>query len=387
LSDSYIPYGRQDIRPEDIDAVIDVLRSDWLTQGPEVARFEAAVAAYCNAGHAVAVNSATSALHIACLALGLGPGDLLWTSTNTFLASANCGRYCGAEVDFVDIDPRTYNMSVAALGEKLERAAAAGTLPKIVVPVHFAGQSCDMRAIHALAQRHGFRVIEDASHAVGGRYEGEPIGSCRYSDVCVFSFHPVKIITSGEGGMALTQHRELADRMARLRHHGMTRDPDLMGDHNDGAWFYQQIDLGFNFRMTDIQAALGSSQLKRVDEYVARRRDLALRYDDLLADLPLVRPWQAPDRVSGWHLYVVQVPRDCDRRRVFDDLRSAGIGVNVHYIPVHTQPYYQRLGHGPVACPEAEAYYRRALSLPLFPTLDLSRQDIVVAELRRVLSR
>jgi UDP-4-amino-4,6-dideoxy-N-acetyl-beta-L-altrosamine transaminase len=381
-----IPYGRQDIRDDDVDAVTEVLRSDWLTQGPAVPRFEAAVGKYCGAAHAVAVNSATSALHIACLALGLGPGDRLWTSPNTFLASANCARYCGAAVDFVDIDPRTYNMSVDALAHKLEQAAAIGVLPKIVVPVHFAGQSCDMRAIRALAQEYGFHIIEDASHAIGGEYLGDRVGSCAFSDICVLSFHPVKIITTAEGGMALTNDAAVASRMTRLRSHGLTRDPALMDSGADGPWFYQQIDLGFNYRMTDMQAALGCSQLTRIDGYVARRRDIAARYHALLSDLPLRLPWKSSDAMSAWHLYVVQVLPEHDRRRVFEHLRSAGIGVNVHYIPVHTQPYYRRLGFRSGMFPEAESYYRGAVSLPMFPTLSDAQQNFVAQELRRAIA-
>lgn len=380
-----IPYGRQDIRDDDVEAVNEVLRSDWLTQGPAVARFEAAIAGYCGATHAVALNSATSALHVACLALGLGPGDRLWTSPNTFLASANCARYCRADVDFVDIDPTSYNMSADALSRKLEKAAVADELPKIVVPVHFAGQSCDMHRIHALAQEYGFHTIEDASHAVGGTYLNEPVGNCKFSDICILSFHPVKIITTAEGGMALTNDDELAARMARLRSHGMTRDPALMDCDADGPWFYQQIDLGFNYRMTDMQAALGCSQLTRIDGYVARRRDLAARYQALLSNLPLRLPRQSADAMSAWHLYVVQVLSGHDRRRVFEHLRSVGIGVNVHYIPVHTQAYYRRLGFRPGMYPEAEEYYRRAISLPMFATLTDEQQDFVAAELRRAL--
>lgn len=381
----HIPYGRQDIRDDDIDAVTEVLRSDWLTQGPAVPRFESAVAAYCGAKHAVAVNSATSALHIACLALGLGPGDRLWTSPNTFVASANCARYCGAAVDFVDIDPDSYNMSVDALRLKLEEAAAVGALPKIVVPVHFAGQSCDMRGIHALAREYGFYVIEDASHAIGGRYLEDAVGSCRFSDICVLSFHPVKIITTAEGGMALTDDDELAARLSRLRSHGITRDPALMDCEMEGPWFYQQIDLGFNYRMTDIHAALGCSQLTRIDEYVARRHEIAERYRTLLSNLPLRLPSQSSDAVSAWHLYAVQLPPECDRRRLFESLRSAGIGVNVHYIPVHTQSYYRRMGFAPGMYPEAESYYRHALSLPMYATLTDDQQDFVSAELRRAM--
>lgn len=383
-----IPYGRQDIRQEDIDAVVAVLQSDWLTQGPTVPAFERALAEYCGVRHGVAVNSGTSALHIACLALDLGPGDWLWTSPNTFVASANCGRYCGASVDFVDIDPRTYNMSVPALAAKLADAERAGRLPKVVVPVHFAGQSCDMRGIRALAEKYGFRVLEDASHAVGGRYRGEPVGNCRYSDIAVFSFHPVKVITTGEGGMAMTNDSALAARMGRLRTHGVTRDPALTVKGGEGLWYYEQLELGLNYRMTDLQGALGGSQLRRLDEFVARRRELADRYDRVLTDLPVVRPWQHPDAESAWHLYVVQVEPSRgarSRRDVFDALRAAGIGVNVHYIPVNRQPYYQRLGATGDGCPEADAYYERAISLPLFSGLTEPDQDQVTAALAMAL--
>jgi UDP-4-amino-4,6-dideoxy-N-acetyl-beta-L-altrosamine transaminase len=383
-----IPYGRQDISREDLEAVAEVLRSDYLTQGPAVPRFEAALAGYCKVRHALAVNSGTSALHIACMALELGPGDLLWTSANTFVASANCALYCGAQVDFVDIDPRSYNMSVPALAAKLERAAAANRLPKIVVPVHLAGQSCDMREIHELSRRYGFRIIEDASHAVGGHYLGEPVGSCRYSDITVFSFHPVKIITTAEGGMAVTNDAGLAARMDRLRSHGITRDPGLMEGGSDGAWYYQQIDLGYNYRMTDMQAALGCSQFARLDEYVARRHAIARRYDELLTELPVTRPWQSPDAHSALHLYPIRVdPRRASRTRgeVFDGMRAAGIGVNVHYIPVHTQPYFRRMGFKAGDFPEAERYYAEAISIPIFPLLTQAHQDEVVALLRGLL--
>ena len=375
-----IPYGRQDITQSDIDAVIEVLRSDFLTQGPAVPRFEQGVADYCNARHAVAVNSATSALHLACLALGLGPGDWLWTSPITFVASANCGLYCGAQVDFVDIDPRTYNLSPAALEHKLIAAEREGRLPKILIPVHLCGQPCEMDAIHALSQRFGFKIIEDASHAIGGKYQGEPVGNCRYSEITVFSFHPVKIITTAEGGMALTNDAELAERMALLRSHGITRDPGRMTHEPDGAWYYQQIDLGFNYRMTDLQAALGHSQLQRLDDYVARRHAIAQRYDALLADLPIGLPYQHPDSFSAFHLYSIQIERD--RSRVFAALRRAGIGVNVHYIPVHTQPHYRKLGFKPADYPEAEAYYARSISLPMFPGLAEDELLKVVATLR-----
>ncbi|HEY2345022.1 MAG TPA: UDP-4-amino-4,6-dideoxy-N-acetyl-beta-L-altrosamine transaminase [Xanthomonadaceae bacterium] len=363
-----IPYGRQDVTQDDIDAVVAVLKSDFLTQGPMVPRFERAIAAHCGAKHAVAVNSATSALHIACMALGLGPGDWLWTSPITFVASANCALYCGAQVDFVDIDPRTYNLCPIKLEEKLVAAEKHGRLPKIVVPVHLCGQPCDMQAIHALSRKYGFRIVEDASHAIGGRYKGEPIGNCRYSDIVVFSFHPVKIITTGEGGMAVTHDDELASRMELLRTHGITRDPARMTHAPDGAWYYQQVTLGYNYRMTDIQAALGLSQSARLDACVARRHALAQTYDDLLRGLPLTTPWQHPDGYSGLHLYVVRVdPRA--HSMVFDAMRASGVGVNLHYIPVHTQPYYERMGFRQGDFPEAERYYAEAMSLPMFPTL------------------
>lgn len=384
-----IPYGRQDITQADIDAVIGVLQSDFLTQGPMVPRFEQSVAQHVGAEHALAVNSATSALHIACLALGLGPGDLLWTSPITFVASANCGLYCGAQVDFVDIDPRTYNLCPQALERKLEQAEREGHLPKVVVPVHLCGQPCDMQAIHALAQRYGFKVIEDASHAIGGKYQGEFIGSCRYSDITVFSFHPVKIITTAEGGMALTNNAELANKMALLRSHGITRDPALMTHESDGPWYYQQVDLGFNYRMTELQAALGVSQMERLDEYVARRHQLAQRYDELLAELPIALPWQHPDSYSGLHLYVIRLqPSRIQKthRQVFEILREQEIGVNLHYIPVHTQPFYQRMSFKVGDFPCAETYYSEAISLPIFQSMNFEQQDQVVAALYRVLS-
>jgi UDP-4-amino-4,6-dideoxy-N-acetyl-beta-L-altrosamine transaminase len=386
-----IPYGRQDVTQADIDAVTAVLRSDFLTQGPQVPRFEAAVAAYCGAQHALAVNSATSALHIACLALDLGPGDRLWTSPITFVASANCGLYCGAEVDFVDIDPRTFNICPDALKEKLIAAAKAGHLPKVVVAVHMTGQSCDMQRLHGLAQEYGFRLIEDASHAIGGKYEGAPVGACRYSDITVFSFHPVKIVTTAEGGMAVTNDPELARRMALCRSHGITREAADMTCAPDGPWYYQQIDLGYNYRMTELQAALGTSQMKRIDQYVTRRHELARRYDQLLRDLPVQVPHQAEYAYSAFHLYVIRVDaqKGFERRAVFDALREQGIGVNVHYIPVHTQPYYAHLGakvgYDASSFPHASAYYAQAISLPMYATLSDSEQDVVVAALRRAM--
>jgi UDP-4-amino-4,6-dideoxy-N-acetyl-beta-L-altrosamine transaminase len=384
-----IPYGRQDITQADIDAVVAVLQSDFLTQGPAVPQFEQAVADHCEASHALAVNSATSALHLACLALGLGPGDWLWTSPITFVASANCGLYCGAQIDFVDIDARTYNICPQALERKLIIAEREGRLPKVVVPVHLCGQPCDMQAIHALAQRYGFKIIEDASHAIGGKYKGEPIGNCRYSDITVFSFHPVKIITTAEGGMALTNSAALANKMALLRSHGITRDPAQMTHAADGPWYYQQIDLGFNYRMTELQAALGVTQMARLETYVARRHELANRYDELLASLPVTTPWQHPDGHSGLHLYVIRLQLDKISRshlQVFDALRDLGIGVNLHYIPVHTQPYYQHMGFQPGDFPQAQDYYREAISLPMFQTLTDAQQDKVLTALEMALT-
>ncbi|EJN09809.1 UDP-4-amino-4,6-dideoxy-N-acetyl-beta-L-altrosamine transaminase [Herbaspirillum sp. YR522] len=380
-----IPYGRQHISQDDIDAVTEVLRSDYLTQGPAVPAFEQAIAEHCGARHAVAVCNATAALHIACLALGVGPGDLVWTTAVTFVASANCALYCGAEVDFVDIDARTYNIDVDALAAKLEQAAQSGRLPKVVIPVHLCGQSCDMAAIHALGQRYGFRIIEDASHAIGGKYRGEPIGNCRYSDIAVFSFHPVKIITTAEGGMAVTQDDELARTLRLLRSHGITRDEQDMSQPADGPWYYEQIDLGFNYRMTDMQAALGASQARNLEAFVAQRHVIARRYDSLLADLPLQLPWQHPDCYSGLHLYVIRLKLDAigrSHREVFEALRADGILVNLHYIPVYRQPYHARVGYAPAAFPQAERYYAEAISLPMFPQLSQQEQDFVCARLR-----
>lgn len=383
-----IPYGRQDINADDIEAVVNVLRSDWLTQGPAVERFEQEVANYCGVKYAVAVNSATSALHIACLAAGLEPGTSLWTSPNTFVASANCALYCGAQVDFVDIDPHTYNMCVNALERKLIDAQDKGTLPRIVVPVHFAGQSCDMERISKLAARFGFSVIEDASHAIGGRYREEPVGSCVFSEMAVFSFHPVKIVTTAEGGMVVTNNPSLYQRLLRLRSHGITRDPASMLGPPHGPWYYEQIDLGFNYRMTDLQAALGCSQMHRLDTFVARRQALAARYEALLADLPVILPQIHPDAYSAFHLYVIALlPQRIARthREVFESLRASGIGVNLHYIPVHTQPYYRRMGFRNGDFPLAEDYYQRAISLPMYPGMSEVLQDEVAEALREAL--
>jgi len=381
-----IRYGQQDITQADIDAVIDVLHSSNLTQGPTIPAFEDAVKTATGARHAVAVNSATSALHISCMALDLGPGDWLWTSPNTFVASANCAVYCGANVDFVDTDPKTYNMCPKALEQKLGQARLAGRLPKIVVPVHLAGQSCDMKAIHDLSREYGFKIIEDASHGIGGRYKDMPIGSGHFSDITVFSFHPVKIITTCEGGMALTNNDALATRLGLHRSHGITRDPALMTQEMDGPWYYQQVALGYNYRLTDVQAALGVSQMSRLNDYVSRRHEIADRYDKLLADLPLKRPWQHPDTYSAYHLYIIRLKLDqiapVTHRAVFEALREENILVNLHYIPVHTQPFYQNKGFAWGDFPDAEQFYREAISIPMHPTLTTAEQDTVVAALR-----
>ena len=380
-----IYYGKQFIDKDDILMVEDVLRSDFLTQGPMIDRFEREVAEYCGAKYAVAVTNATSALHIGCKALGLTAGDVLWTSPITFVASANCGRYCGADVDFVDIDAQTYNMSVEALEAKLK---STDRIPKVVVPVHLAGQSCDMERIHELATRYGFSVMEDASHAVGAEYKGGKVGNCRYSDLTVFSFHPVKIITTGEGGMLLTNDKDLYEKLRLYRSHGITRDPSLMTHETDGPWYYQQIDLGFNYRMTDIQAALGSSQMDKLEDFVERRRYLAARYNELLKDLPLKTPHQSADTNSSWHIYVVRLDRDAVKKskvQIFDEMRARGVVLNLHYIPVHTQPYYERLGHRPEECPAAMDYYAEAFTLPLYYRLTDEQQDYIVESLRAVL--
>ena len=405
-----IPYGRQDISQADINAVLEVLRSDWLTQGPIVPKFEKAVANYVGAQHAVAVNSATSALHISCLALGVGCGDWVWTSPNTFVASANCALYCGAKVDFLDIDPSTYNMSLERLAEKLEQAKAENRLPKVVIPVHFAGQPCDMPAIHKLSQEYGFKIIEDASHAIGASYNsviarGEAIpiiaseekqstnrvmvGSCTHSHITVFSFHPVKIITTGEGGMAITNDPELAEKLSRLRTHGITNKPEIMHSRPlEEIWNYQQIDLGFNYRMTDIQAALGLSQLQRLDDFVATRREIAARYDQALSNLPITTPWQDPRMQSSYHLYPVLIEDElCGRgqQEVYEAMHQAGVIVNLHYIPVYRQPYYERMGFEQGYCPNAELYHRAAISLPMYAYLSNDQQQKVVTTLKDVL--
>ena len=384
---SIIPYGRQTISEKDIESVVRVLRSEHLTQGPQVPKFEQVVASYIGVPYAVAVNSATSALHIACLALDLGPGDWLWTSPNSFVASANCALYCGAQVDFVDIDRSTYNLCTTALAEKLLVAKKAGKLPKIVVPVHFAGQPCDMHTIAMLAQEYGFRVIEDASHAIGGRWQGEFIGTCKFSDITVFSFHPVKIITTAEGGLLTTRDTRIAQRLTDLRSHGITRDTDRLKQHDQGAWYYEQQSLGFNFRMTDLQAALGVSQMSELNRFVERRHELVARYEEGLDGLPLIKPWQQPDNCSAFHLYVVRVTNESPltRRELFDALRDVDILVNVHYIPIHLQPHYKEMGFKAGDFPNSEAYYEQAISLPLYAGLSESDQDYVIEKLKEYL--
>jgi UDP-4-amino-4,6-dideoxy-N-acetyl-beta-L-altrosamine transaminase len=380
-----IPYGRQDVTQADINAVVEVLQSDFLTQGPQIQKFEKAISKYCNVKHAIAVNSATSALHLACLSLGLKRGDWLWTTPITFVASANCGLYCGAKVDFVDIDPVTYNLCPKALKSKLIKAKALGGLPKVVVPVHLCGQACDMKAIYELSKEYGFKIIEDASHAIGGKYLNESIGNCKYSDITVFSFHPVKIITTGEGGMALTNNSKLAEHMSLLSSHGITRDPSQMTHEADGEWYYQQVDLGFNYRMTDMQAALGLSQLERLDDYVSCRHEFATRYNELLKGLPLVIPCQHNDGYSAFHLYIIRLKNRNKHKQVFEYLRKNGIGVNLHYIPVHTQPYYKQTGVNFTDLRQAEQYYKDAISLPLYPTMTEQQQDVVISSLRKAL--
>lgn len=374
-----IPYGKQDITQSDIDAVIEVLKSDFLTQGPVVPEFEAVIARYCGAGHAVATNSATSSLHIACLALGLSQGDWLWTSPITFVASSNCALYCGANIDFVDIDPETYNLSAELLEKKLIEAKKTGRLPKIVIPVHLCGQSCEMEKIYNLSLQYGFKIIEDASHAIGGKYQGKIIGSCQFSDITVFSFHPVKIITTGEGGMAMTNNQQLADQMFLLRSHGITRNTDHMTQIPDGPWYYQQVELGFNYRMTDIQAALGISQMNRLDEYLDKRHELAEKYNNIFVDTPVKSQCQRPDCYSAYHLFVIRLQDSASisHKTLFKSLRTEGIGVNLHYIPVHTHPYYRSMGFNFGDFPNAEKYYNEAISIPLYPLLTDVEQEYI----------
>ena len=382
-----IPYGKQDVNQSDIDAVVDTLKSNFITQGPKTPFFEKKVINYCGAGYGVALNSATSALHVACLALGLGKGDWLWTSPNSFVASANCGLYCGAKVDFVDINLKTYNMSASELESKLIRAMKVGSLPKIVIPVHFAGQSCEMKKIHSLSREYGFKIIEDASHAIGGRYLNKPIGSCQYSDITVFSFHPVKIITTAEGGMAVTTSKELSDKMQLYRSHGITRNPDLMTKIPEGDWYYQQVDLGFNYRMNELQAALGISQMQRLDEFVARRHKLQKRYDLLLSESHIIKPYQDKNSHSALHLYPIQINLDRTRKsrqQIFDKLRQGNIGVNVHYIPIHNQPYFAQFGFKLGDFPNSEDYYNKTISIPLFSMMSISQQDSIINNVNKM---
>ena len=385
----FIPYGRQNITEKDIDAVVNVLKSDYLTQGPKVPEFEQTIKNHCNVQHALAMNSATSALHVACLALGVGKQDIVWTTPITFVASANCALYCGAVVDFVDINPKTYNLSVECLEQKLKQAKEQNKLPKVVIPVHLCGQPCDMEPIHALSKEYGFSVIEDASHAIGGSYQNKPIGNCQYSDITIFSFHPVKIITTAEGGVATTNSDKLAQKMDLLRSHGITRNTELMTHEPDGPWYYQQIDLGFNYRMTEMQAALGVSQIQRLESITESRHKIAQRYNEKLANLPVSIPFQIQESYSGLHLYVIRLKLDgikLTHLEVFNSLRSANIGVNLHYIPVHLQPYYQEhFGFQVGDFPQAEQYYKEAISLPLYPDLTEDQQDYIVETLGAIL--
>lgn len=381
-----IPYGRQDLSEEDIKAVVDVLKSDFLTQGPVVPAFEKAVMEYCSVKYAFAVNSATSALHIACMALEVGYNDIVWTSPISFVASSNCALYCGASVDFVDIDPLTYNMSISALKEKLQNAEKDGKLPKVVIPVHLTGQSCEMKEVFELSKIYGFKIIEDASHAIGGKYLDEPIGNCMYSDITVFSFHPVKIITTGEGGMCLTNDAKLAIHLNRYRSHGIVRHPSEMTKLPDGPWYYEQIELGYNYRMTDIQAALGLSQMKRLNEFVEARHKIADHYNQKLKEDWMITPWQHPDTYSALHLYVIRIKEGNDKvahLQMFEKLRSAGILVNLHYIPIYRQPYYQNLGFKINDYPNAEAYYKEAISIPMYSSLTTEQQDFIIERINR----
>lgn len=383
-----IPYGRQDISEADIAAVVATLTSDYITQGPAITAFEAELGKVSAASEVIAASSATAALHIACLALDLGPGDTLWTVPNTFVASANVGLYCGADVDFVDIDPTTYTMCPDALEARLIAAERDGTLPKVVIPVHFAGQSCDMARIGALRDTYGFRIIEDASHAIGGSYGNGPVGNCAHSDICVFSFHPVKIVTTAEGGAATTQDAELAERMRLFRSHGITRDPNLMtGTVDEGPWVYEQTHLGYNYRITDIQAALGTSQLQRLTGFIDTRHRIAARYDAALADLPLTLPYQPEWQRSALHLYPILIGDEAplNRTATFTALREAGIGVNVLYIPVHRQPFYAARGHKAGDFPNAEDYYSRTIAIPMYATLSDNDQGTVIKTLQNLL--
>ena len=384
---AFIPYGRQTISKDDIQSVVDVLQSDFLTQGPVVPAFEQALQTYCDVANAIATNSATSALHLACLVLDVGAGDIVWTTPITFVSSANCALYCGADIDFVDIDAETYNISVEALETKLKQAEKLGQLPKVVIPVHLSGQPCDMAAIYALSLTYGFKIIEDASHAIGANYQGNKVGSCQYSDITIFSFHPVKIITTGEGGAATTKDAKLARKMELLRSHGVTREASEMTQAADGPWYYQQIDLGFNYRMTDMQAALGLSQLARLDKFIATRRAIAKKYNDSLSTLPLTLPWQNEEGDSAWHLYVIRLDlaKTDSHLNVFKKLRASEIGVNLHYMPIYRQPYYAKFNFNVNNYPNAEQYYAEAISIPMFYAFNDAEFDRVVSVLKQAL--
>lgn len=380
-----IPYGRQNISPQDINAVQEILAGPFLTQGPAVRQFEAALEAYVGCSKAVVTNSATSALHLACLALGVGPDDSVWTTAISFVASANAARYCGADVDFVDIEPDSFNISVAALEQKLREAReAGGKLPKVVIPVAMAGQSSNMKEIAELSGEYGFKILEDASHALGATYRGARVGSCEFSDITVFSFHPVKMITTGEGGACVTNNLELGAKIERLRSHGITRQVSEMESPNSTPYYYEQLDLGYNYRMTDFQAALGASQLKRLDQFVAARNEIASLYSSLL-DLPWVALPEITDECnSSFHLYIIRIQDGAPRTRdqIFEAMRSNGILVNVHYIPIYRHPYYSRMGkYNPEDFPFAEEYYKQAISLPIFPGIKRSDLDSVVSSL------
>jgi UDP-4-amino-4,6-dideoxy-N-acetyl-beta-L-altrosamine transaminase len=382
-----IPYGKQDINEEDINQVIDILKSDWLTQGPKVPEFENSITTYTGGRHAVAVTNGTSALHMACLALGLTKGDVLWTSPTTFVASANCALYCGAKVDFVDIDEKTYNISIQALEKKLEDAKRERCLPKIIIPVHMCGQPCDMKAIYELSKKYGFKIIEDASHAIGAEFKGQKIGNCKYSDITTFSFHPVKIITSGEGGMALTNSKEVYEKMLLIRSHGITSEPiEMQSRPDDEIWNYQQISLGYNFRMTDIQAALGCHQMRRIDSFISQRRKIAKKYDVELSGLSCVIPFQNNDSLSSYHIYPIRIKPQENQKKVYQLLRKENIAVNIHYIPVYRQPYYEKLGFKIGYCPNAESFFKETITLPIYPSLSNEQQNFVIKTLEKLLS-
>ncbi len=370
-----IPYSRQSINENDINEVIKVLKSEMITQGPIVEKFEKTICSYTSSNYSVLTNSATSALHISCLALGLSKGDILWTSPNSYVASANVGLLCNAKVDFVDIDPENYNMCPTALSIKLKNAEKLGQLPKIVMPVHFAGQSCDMIKIKKLSEKYGFKIIEDASHAIGGSYNNTKIGSCRFSDITVFSFHPVKIITTAEGGCAITNNEEIFEKLKLLSSHGVTRNPKFMAEKNSDKWVYDQISIGFNYRMSDMNAALGLSQLLRIDCFLKKRNKIAKKYFQQLKNIDLKLPKQEDYNLSAFHLFPIQVK---NRKRIYELFHQNDIKVNVHYRPIHTQPFWQKRGFKSGLFPNSEFYYSQAISLPIFYDLNDELQDNVI---------